>query len=93
MEAIVESWVSVLEHHTSSVRGITNQVRLENEVQVAINGPEVVHSEGIIREALLIGGHNHFIRRSENVKDWVVSKAVDSLTKKAARVPFLLRSS
>jgi hypothetical protein len=76
----VESWVSVLEHHCSSIRGITDQVRLENEARVAINGPEVVHSESVIREALRVGGHTHFIRHSENVKDWIVSKAVDSLT-------------
>ena len=32
VEAVVESWVSVLENHTSSIRGITNQERLEDEV-------------------------------------------------------------
>ena len=46
VEAIVKSWVSVLENHSSSVRGITDQDRLEDEVWVAINGPEVVHCEG-----------------------------------------------
>ncbi len=44
VEAIVECLVSVLEHHCSSVRGIMDQVRLENEVRVAINGPEVVYT-------------------------------------------------
>ena len=30
------------------------------------------------------------LRRSETVKDWTVSEAVDSLTTKAARVPFVV---
>ena len=55
VEATVESWVSVMENHCSKVRGITNQVRLENEVQVAINGPEVQHCRGIVREAMRVG--------------------------------------
>ena len=30
------------------------------------------------------------LRRSANVKDWTVSEAVDSLTTKTARVPFVV---
>ena len=55
VEAIVESWVFILERHSTSTRGITDQVRLENELRVAINGPEVQHCEGVIREALKVG--------------------------------------
>ena len=55
VEATVESWVSVMENHCSKVRGITDQVRLENEVKVAINGPEVQHCKGIVREAMRVG--------------------------------------
>ena len=91
VEAIVESWVSVLENHSSSVRGITDQDRLEDEVWVAINGPEVVHCEGIVREAIRVGeGGGHFIRRGGNIKSYGVSKAVDSLVKKPPKVPFML---
>ena len=91
VEATVESWVSVMENHCSKVRGITNQVRLENEVQVAINGPEVQHCRGIVREAMRVGeGGGHFIRRSNNIKQYTVSKPIDTLDKKKPRVPFML---
>ena len=83
--------VSVMENHCSKVRGITNQVRLENEVQVAINGPAVQHCRGIVREAMRVGeGGGNFIRRSNNIKQYTVSKAVYTLTKKKPRVPFML---
>ena len=87
----MEFWVSVLENNSSSVRGITDQDRLEDEVWVAINGPEVVHCEGIVREAIRVGeGGGHFIRRGGNIKSYGVSKAVDSLVKKPPKVPFML---
>jgi hypothetical protein len=90
-EAIVESWVSVMENHSNSIRGITNQERLENEMWVAVNGPEVPHCEGIVKEAIREGeGGGHFIRRSENIKSYSVSKAVDTLANKPAKVPFML---
>ena len=90
VEATVESWVSVMENHCSKVRGITDQVRLENEVKVAINGPEVQHCKGIVREAMRVreGGGN-FIRRSSNIIPYTVSQAVDNLVKKNPRVPMM----
>ena len=42
-------------------RGIQDQQRLEDELWVAINGPEVVHCESIVREAVTKDGSN-FIR-------------------------------
>ena len=105
VEAVVESWVSVLENHASSVRccvkynlhvvnvinrGIQDQQRLENELWVAINGPEVVQCESIVREALKKDGSN-FIRRSENIKSWQHgSKAVTTLVSKAPKIPFMV---
>ena len=87
----MDSWVSVLENHSSSVRGITDQDRLEDEVWVAINGPEVVHYEGIVREAIRVGEEGgHSIRRRGKLKIYGVSKAVDSLVKKPPKVPFML---
>ena len=72
-------------------RGITSQARLENKVWVAVNGPEVVHCEGIVKEAIKEGlGGGHFIRRSQNIKTYKVSKAVDSLVNKPAKVPFMV---
>jgi hypothetical protein len=71
-------------------RGITNQNRLENEVWVAVNGPDVVHCEGIVKEAIKEGeGGGHFIRRSQKIKTYQVSKAVDSLVNKPLNVPFM----
>jgi hypothetical protein len=91
VEAIVESWVSVLEGHSSSVRGITNQQRLEDELWVALNGPEVVHCEGVVKEAIRVGeGGGHFIRRSENIKSYNVSKAVDSIVSKTPKLSFMM---
>ena len=74
----------MLEGHSSSVtRGITNQQRLEDEVWVALNGPEVVHCEGVVKEAMRVGeGGGHFIRRSQDIKSYTVSKAVDSIVSK-----------
>ena len=91
VEAIVESWVSVLENHSSSVRSITNQVKLEEEMWVSVNGPDVAHCSGIVKQAIREGeGGGHFIRRSDNIKTYQVSKAVDKLVKKTPKVPFLL---
>ena len=83
-----------MENNCSKVRGITNQVRLENEVPVAINGPEVQHCRGIVREAMRVGeGGGHFIRRSNNIMQYAVSKPVDTLAKKKPKVPFMLLSN
>lgn len=88
VEATVEGWVSVMENHCSAVRGITKQERLEDEVMVAINGPEPTQCEGVVREALR-GFKGHFIRRSQAVQFHTVSKAVDRLVNQAPRVPFM----
>ena len=42
LESVVESWVSVIEHHNNSKRPLT-QERLEHEAMVALNGPPEVH--------------------------------------------------
>ena len=49
---------------------------------IAVNGPEVVHSESVVRESLsqwLNEEDVHFIRKSKNVKSWLVSKSIDNL--------------
>lgn len=70
LESVVESWVSVLEHHSNPRRSISQQ-RLEEEVMIALNGPEVVHCKAVVDEALrkywrkqkLAGNRDgHFIR-------------------------------
>ena len=89
VEAIVESWVSVMENHSNSARGLTDQEMLDTEMWVAINGPEIAHCEGIVREAV-VGVDVSFIRRDSNIKSYDVSKAVDTIVNKPAKVPFLL---
>ena len=49
---------------------------------ITINGPEVVHSESVVRESLRLFASQediHFIRKSKNIKSWIVSKSVDGL--------------
>ena len=48
LESVVKTWVSVLEHHASSQRTLC-QDRLIREGIVAINGPEVVHCDTVVR--------------------------------------------
>ena len=47
LESVVESWVSVLEHHHNPRRPLT-QERLEQEGMVALNGPAEVHCDSIV---------------------------------------------
>ena len=90
LESVVESWVSVLEHHHNPRRPLT-QERLEQEAMVALNGPAEVHCDSIVDEALAsfwrkqkVAGNRdgHWIRRSTNIKSYFVSGAVDSIVKK-----------
>ena len=68
-------------------RGITNQNRLENDVWVAVNGPDVVHCKGIVKEAIEEGeGGGHFIRRSQNIKTY------QPLVNEPLNVPFMALS-
>ena len=95
LESIVESWVSVLEHHSSKIRNLS-QERICAEAMIAINGPTVVNCDSVVAESLdsywaaaKREGGGHFIRRSENVKSYVVSQAVDNLVKKPHNVMFM----
>ena len=54
---------------------------------VAINGREVVHCEGNVRELIKVEeGGGHVIRRGGNMKTYWDFKAVDSLVKKPPKV-------
>ena len=97
IESVVESWVSILEHHSSKERNLT-QDRLHQEAMVAINGPSVVHCDKVVKEAISSyfskskregDKDGHFVRRSENVKSYHVSKAVDSLVSKKPQMPIM----
>ena len=98
LESVVESWVSVLEHHNNPRRPLT-QERLEQEAMVALNGPAEVHCDSIVEEALAnfwrkqkVAGNRdgHWIRRSSQIKSYFVSEAVDTIFKKTPEVPFMV---
>jgi hypothetical protein len=99
IESVVETWVSVLEQHSSKLRNLT-QARLEHEAMVAINGPEVVHCDPVVKEALSKywarsrsngDTQGHWVRKSEHIKCYTVSKAVDSIVKKKPKVPLMAK--
>ena len=88
IESVVGSWVSTAEHHSSKLR------RLEYEMMIAINGPEVVHCDSVVKEALAMywsaskmagNREGHWVRRSQNIKCYTVSMAVDSIVRKEPR--------
>ena len=95
IESVVESWVSTAEHHSSKLRNIS-QERLEHEMMIAINGPEVVHCDGVVKEGMAMYWANskmtgnregHWVRRSEDIKCYTTSKAVDSIVHKKPKFP------
>ena len=97
LESVVESWVSVLEHHNNPQRPLT-QLRLEQEGMIAINGPADVHCDAVVEEALssywgrqkMAGNKGgHWTRRSDNVKSYTISEAVDTIVNRPPSVPFM----
>ena len=47
VEAVVEGWISIAERHDSMLRPLGQQA-MDTEVIIAVNGPEVVHSESVV---------------------------------------------
>jgi hypothetical protein len=97
LESVVETWVSVLEHHNKPWRSLT-QSRLEGEGMVAINGPLEVHSNPVVQEALgiywkkqkMMGNRGgHLVRRSSDIRSNVISEAVDSMVDQMPAMPFM----
>ena len=85
VESVVESWISVLEHHSSKSRPLSEDM-IETEMSVAINGPTVQHSESVVAESMRMywGGKKkvkdgYFVRKSMNIKSYFVSKAVNKI--------------
>ena len=82
--------VSVMEAHTPAWRGLLNQKRIEDEILVSWNGEDIYHCDGVVREAMKAYKGN-FIRRSGKVKDYLVSKAIDSEVKKPAKLKYMAK--
>ena len=100
VESICETWVSIMEQHSPSTRVLVDHERYEDETFVAINGPEVVHCDPLVKESMeeywrqfLRAGDRggHFVRRRNDVKNWTVSKAVDALAKEPPRLSFMAK--
>ena len=97
VESMAESWISVLEAHNQT-RGL-EQLSMEIEMMVAVNGPECVFSSSVVKEALSLywskaklnsQKEGHFFRTWGKKKEFVVSKVVDGLAANEARRGFLL---
>ena len=99
VESVVESWISVLEHHSSKTRNLGNDA-IDAEMLIAVNGPSIVHCPGIVKEtmkAFWSQGNNvnlhtgHFVRSGTGaLKLFKVSKAVDTLNNEPAKCKFML---
>ena len=48
VESVVESWISVMEHHASQRRTL-GEMMLHEEMVIAINGPLLVHCDSIVK--------------------------------------------
>ena len=81
-----------MEHYNSKQRNLKEE-NIQNEMMIACNGPPVQHSmslvEGVMKALRVKDRGGHFIRRSENVKSFLVSKAVDAGSKKAFVDPIM----
>ena len=85
VESVVESWISVLEHHSSKARNLSADM-IQTEMSIAINGPEVQHSEVIIQESMRQYWarmknmkYGHVTQKSQHIKSYSVSQVVDIL--------------
>ena len=97
VESIVETWVSTIEHHSPKGRALA-QDRLEAETAVAINGPDLVHADQLIIQAIKIHFKKaksvkeragYFVRRGANITQWIISEAVDTEMKKPVKIAFM----
>ena len=98
-ESIVESWGSEMEELASKKLPI-DDVRLHEEMMICLNGPTISHFDTIVGTALnsFKSSHKraqdriaeHFIRRSEDIESYTVSKVVDKIDSRAIKLPFML---
>ena len=51
VESIVESWISVMEYHTSKTRDLTAE-SLHNKLTIVVNGPLSQHCQSIVKESM-----------------------------------------
>jgi hypothetical protein len=51
VESVVESWISVMEHHASQRRTL-GEMQLHKEMMIAVNEPSLVHCDSIVQVIL-----------------------------------------
>ena len=99
VESVVESWISVLEYHANKRRQLGDD-RIHDEMHLAINGPEPAHSDPLVQKSMKAyweeAKHDknrsdwHFIRHSENIISYTVSKVIDQLRNAPENLPFMV---
>ena len=98
VESVVESWISKLEHHSSKQRGLSES-SIQKEMMISCNGPPPQHSVGVVESTTkrywmkaksAKDREGHFIRRSENIKPYLVSKSIDALRAQEVITPFMM---
>ena len=97
VESLVESWVSVLEHHSSKPRPIKAET-IQSKMMISVNGPQVQHSQAVVQESMKLYWsklqssslkQGHFTRRSDKVKSYFLSGSVDSLNSVPVKTPLI----
>ena len=102
-ESILESYVSMHEHKIDKHRaGKIHEERHSQELTVYINGPPVTKCHTIVNQAMNKYWQDktietktekwHFTRKSDNVKNYTVSKVVDRIQAKECCLPFLINT-
>ena len=51
VESVVESWISVLEHHANKSRNLSYE-SIQHELMIALNGPLSQHCTPVVEEAM-----------------------------------------
>ena len=96
-ESVIESMVSIYENRNNNFRPISEE-RAVLEMNIAINGPELPHADSIIQESMTEYWKNsgkrktgdwHFVRKSQNIRDFAVSKVVDRMSSAKPNLPFM----
>ena len=99
VESVVESWGSEMEEISSKKRQIS-EIKLHDEMMICLNGPGIVHCDSVVSEGLqnMVSNYKspqdrmegHFIRKSENIESYIVSKVVDGMKSQKIKLPFML---
>ena len=91
--------VSIYENRNNKFRPISEE-RAVLEMNIAINGPELTHADGIIQASMTEYWKNsgrrkgetkdwHFVHKSQNIKDFCSSKVIDRMSSAKPNLPFM----